>query len=344
MVIRREHDQTGFLPNPAGSFPKDRVALDLRICDCHLMSMQDTITELRQLALRHADGRSRETAIPRLAISYGEATSQATPGVYEPLICLILQGAKCILIGDQALHYDHASYFISTIDVPATGEVHYADTDQPYLSITLKFDPAVISDVLVNMEDDAPPAPSDPSCGFGISPVTPDLLDAWLRLLRLVETPGDIPVLAPLIEREIIYRLLRGPRGCTLRQVATGGNRPAQIRRAIGWIRDNIAEPFQIEDLAARVGMSASAFHRHFKAVTAMSPIQYQKQLRLHVARRRLIAEAGDIAHVAFSVGYESATQFSREYARMFGASPARDGARLRRLDAEDVGEMAEVA
>jgi AraC-like DNA-binding protein len=299
--------------------------------------MQDTITELRQLALKHADGRSRDTAIPRVAISNGGATSDAAPSVYEPMMCLILQGAKCILIGDQALHFDHASYFISTIDVPATGEVYYAGTGEPYLSITLKFDPAVISDVLISMEEDAPSAPTEPSCSFGISPVTPDLLDAWLRLLRLIETPQAIPVLAPLIEREIIYRLLSGPRGCTLRQVASGGNRLAQVRRAISWIRDNLTEPFQIEDLAARAGMSTSAFHRHFKAVTAMSPIQYQKRLRLHVARRQLIAEGGDVARVAFSVGYESATQFSREYARMFGAPPAKDGARLRRLDAQGV-------
>lgn len=306
--------------------------------------MQDTITELRQLALKHAAGPHRDTAIPRLAISHGAANTEAMPGVYEPMISLILQGAKCILIGDQALHYDHASYFISTIDVPAAGEVYCAGAERPHLSITLKFDAAVISDVLISMKDDAPGTPTQPSCGFGISPVTPDLLDAWLRLMRLMETPSDIPVLAPLIEREIIYRLLLGPRGCTLRQIATGGSRLAQVRKAIGWIRDNLAEPFQIEDLAARAGMSASAFHRHFKAVTAMSPIQYQKQLRLHVARRQLIAENGDVAHVAFSVGYESATQFSREYARMFGASPARDGVRLRKLDAEGVGEVASVA
>lgn len=308
------------------------------------MNMQDTITELRLIALKHANKAGRETVIPRVAISQGEASTGTMPGVYEPMICLILQGAKCILIGDQALHYDQASYFISTIDVPATGEVYYAGAGEPYLSIKLTFDPAVISDVLLGMEDDAPGIPSEPTCSFGISPVTPDLLDAWVRLMRLIETPRDIPVLAPLIEREIIYRLLSGPRGCTLRQVASGGNRLAQVRRAIGWIRDNLTEPFQIEDLAARAGMSASAFHRHFKAVTAMSPIQYQKRLRLHVARRKMIADAGDVAHIAFSVGYESATQFSREYARMFGASPARDAARLRRMDAESETEMARVA
>jgi AraC-like DNA-binding protein len=320
------------------------VALDRRICDLHLMSMQDTIEELRRIALKHADGAHRDTAIPRVAISHGKADTEAMPGVFEPMICLILQGAKCILIGDQALHYDHASYFVSTIDVPAAGEVYCAGAEQPHLALTLRFDPQVISDVLISMEDDAPGIPTQPSCGFGIAAVTPELLDAWLRLLRLTETPSDIPVLGPLIEREIVYRLLLGPRGCTLRQIATGGSRLAQVRKAISWIRDNFAEPFQIEDLAARAGMSASAFHRHFKAITAMSPVQYQKQLRLHVARRRLIADGGDVAHVAFSVGYESATQFSREYARMFGAPPAKDGARLRRLDAEEVAVVPQSA
>jgi len=311
------------------------------------MTMQDTITELRQLALGHAKGRETETAIPRVVISrcdHCEPTAGPTPGFCEPMICLILQGAKCILIGDRALHYDQPSYFISTIDVPATGEVYRAGPERPYLSITLRFDATVISDVLLSMKDNVPSASTDPGSGFGLAPVTPELLDSWLRLLRLLDSPGDIAVLGPLIEREIIYRVLGGPCGSMLRQLATGDSRLGQVRRAIGWIRDNLAEPFQVEDLAAHAGMSASAFHRHFKAVTAMSPVQYQKRLRLHVARRRLIAEAGDVARVAFSVGYESATQFGREYTRMFGTSPARDAARLRRLDAGDSAELAQVA
>ena len=320
------------------------MALDRQYCDCQLMFMQDTITELRQLALRHTKSRETETAIPRVAISRCETTTGPMPGFCEPMICLILQGAKCILIGDQALHYDQPSYFISTIDVPATGEVMCAGADRPYLSITLRFDPTVISDVLLSMKDDVPTASADPHSGFGLAPVTPELLDSWLRLLRLLESPKDIAVLGPLIEREIIYRLLRGPRGGMLRQLAAGDSRLAQVRRTIGWIRDHLAEPFHVEELADRAGMSLSAFHRHFKAVTAMSPIQYQKRLRLHVARRKMIAEAADVAHVAFSVGYESATQFGREYARMFGASPARDAARLRKLDASEPGEMARVA
>lgn len=323
------------------------MALDWQSCDCDLMFMQDTITELRQLALAHAKSRETETAIPRVTVSrcdHCEPTTGPTPTFCEPMICLILQGAKCILIGDRAMHYDQPSYFISTIDVPATGEIYRAGPGRPYLAITLRFDATVIADVLLSMKDNAPTASTDPGSGFGISAVTPALLDSWLRLLRLLDAPDDIAVLGPLIEREIIYRLLGGPCGGMLRQLATGDSRLTQVRRAISWIRDNLAEPFHVEDLAVRAGMSASAFHRHFKAVTAMSPIQYQKRLRLHVARRMMIAEAGDVAHIAFSVGYESATQFSREYARMFGASPAKDGTRLRRMDAEETREMAEVA
>jgi hypothetical protein len=185
------------------------------------MFMQDTITELRQLALTHSKGRETETVIPRIAISrcdHCETTTGPMPTFCEPMICLILQGAKCILIGDKALHYDQPSYFISTIDVPATGEIYRAGPDRPYLSVTLKFDATVISDVLLSMKDDAPAASTDPGSGFGISAVTPKLLDSWLRLLRLLDAPDDIAVLGPLIEREIIYRLLRGPCGGMLRR------------------------------------------------------------------------------------------------------------------------------
>jgi hypothetical protein len=166
---------------------------------------------LRQLAIKHSKSRETETAIPRVAISRCDHCEDATgpmPTFCEPMICLILQGAKCILIGDRALHYDQPSYFISTIDVPATGEIYRAGPDRPYLSITLKFDATIISDVLLSMKDNAPAASADPGSGFGISSVTPELLDSWLRLMRLLESPKDIAVLGPLIEREIIYRLL----------------------------------------------------------------------------------------------------------------------------------------
>ncbi len=304
--------------------------------------MKDTIEELRSLVLRHATGRKTETGIPRILMMKGDEPTDMTPGFYEPMLCLVLQGAKCVMIGEQVLRYDIASYFISSVDLPAIGRVMEACTAWPHVSITLKFDSAVISDVLLTMN--VVPDPMEPSEAFGISAVTPELLDAWLRLMRLVENPADIPVLAPLIEREIIYRLLLGPQGGMLRQIATTGSRLSQVRRAIDWIRDHLAEPFQVEMLAGIAGMSASAFHRHFKAITSMSPIQYQKRLRLNEARLKLMSEAQDTAHVAFSVGYESATQFNREYARLFGAPPARDAAKLRNLDRESAAMMGDVA
>jgi transcriptional regulator GlxA family with amidase domain len=167
------------------------------------------------------------------------------------------------------------------------------------------------------------------TAAFGVSPVTLPLLDPWLRLLALLDAPADIPVLAPLFEREILYRLLQGPQGGVLRQIALADGRLSQIRRAIMWIRAHYDEPLRIEALAEIAGMSGASFHRHFRAATAMSPLQYQKHLRLQQARRLLIANQ-DASQAGYAVGYESASQFSREYARAFGASPARDAMRLR--------------
>ena len=299
------------------------------------------LKELADIIARYAERDGvHETAVPRLSIVRISKPSEPVHGVHKAAICLVAQGRKQLIVGDEVFRYEPSQQLLVSVDLPLIGQVIEASADEPYLSMKLELDFNICTEMLLKL----PPAPAETDFGLSISKASPELFDAMVRLLKLHETPGDVAELAPLIEREIIYRLLGGPCGGMLRQLAAGDSRLAQVRRAIGWIRDNLAEPFHVEELAAHAGMSASAFHRHFKAVTAMSPIQYQKRLRLHVARRRLIAEAGDVAHVAFSVGYESATQFSREYARMFGAPPAKDGARLRRLDAEDTGEMAEVA
>ncbi len=178
-----------------------------------------------------------------------------------------------------------------------------------------------------------------PAAGFAVSPVTPQLLDSWQRMLGLFDTPEDIPVLAPMLEREIIYRLLRGPQGGVLRQAAIVDSRLAKIRSAIGWVREHFDKPMRVDRLADMAGMSLASFHRHFKAVTAMSPLQYQKSLRLQHARQLLISRT-DTARAAYSVGYESASQFSREYARMFGTTPSRDAERLRG-EANDIADAA---
>ena len=283
--------------------------------------MENALDELRRLAA-HAENRRTETGIPRVAMVQGEIPQHQLAALYDPMINLILQGSKSMTIGDQTLHYDPASYFVMSVDLPAVGSVHPSAAGEPYLAISLTLDPQVIAGVLEQ-------APSSAGRmvgrGFSVATVTPELLDAWVRMLRLVGRPDDIPVLAPAYEREILYRVLQGPQGWLLRDIATPDTALSRIHAAITWIRENFARPLRVETLAAMVAMSASAFHRHFKAVTNMSPLQYQKTIRLMHARQRMITQALSVATAAVEVGYESASQFSREYSRQFGRSPARD-------------------
>jgi AraC-like DNA-binding protein len=283
--------------------------------------MQTALEELRRLAA-HAENRRTETGIPRVAMVQGEIPLHQLAALYDPMINLILQGSKSMTIGDQTLHYDPASYFVMSVDLPAVGSVHPAMTGEPYLAISLTLDPQVIAGVL---EQAPASAGRTVGQGFSVATVTPELLDAWVRMLRLMERPDDIPVLAPAYEREILYRVLQGPHGWLLRDIATPDTALSRIHAAITWIRENFAKPLRVETLAAMVAMSASAFHRHFKAVTNMSPLQYQKTIRLMHARQRMITQALTVASAALEVGYESATQFSREYGRLFGQPPARD-------------------
>lgn len=283
--------------------------------------------ELRDLVARHAGAQATPTAMRRVAVFRSDHPTTPLSTLYEPILCVVLQGVKRAIIGDRVMTYDAANYFAATVDVPVTGEIVEATPQRPYLVAALTLDPATIAAVLLDMR--TPPA-EPAGFGFGVSPMTPDLTDAWTRMLRLADRPDDVAMLAPMLEREILYRVLRGPLGGTVAQMARADGRVGQIRRAIARIRRTYDTPFLVDDVAAEAGMSVSSFHRHFKAVTAMSPIQYQKQLRLQEARRLLLSEAADATGVAFAVGYESASQFSREYARQFGAPPARDAARLR--------------
>lgn len=285
--------------------------------------MSEVLKELLEIAGRHAHGRRTKTAIPRVLISRSEAPTPPLPGVCEPAALFVLQGVKSVLIGDRALRYDPASYFIYALETPATGQIIEASTVRPYLAIGYTIDVQAVTALLVEHE------PAIGGDGFTTYPVNDDLLDAWRRMMRLLDRPVEIPVLAAMLEREIIFRLLQGPQGEKLRLLARADGRLSQIRRAIGWIRAHYQQPIQVGHLAELAHMSNAAFHRHFKAATAMSPIQYQKQIRLLEARNLLIAKPGSAARVAFAVGYESASQFGREYARQFGASPARDAARF---------------
>lgn len=283
--------------------------------------------ELKSLIEKHSRGPRTTTAIPRVGLMRAVETTEPTAGMTEQIMCLVVQGAKSIECGDNVLQYETGNYFVAAIEVPVFGRISRASRAEPFLGISFHFDPRQIADLVVDMPD-----ADDPEylCGLGVSPTEPELQDAFLRLVRLLDRPQDISILAPMIEREILYRLLQGPQGSKLRQIAQADGRQSQVRKALTWIRENYTEPFKVEDLAKLAGMSLSVFHRHFKTATGMTPIQYQKRFRLHEARRRLLDTPGDAAGVAFAVGYESASQFSREYARLFGLPPARDALQLR--------------
>ncbi len=294
--------------------------------------MHEPLSALRDLAMRHA-AQTALPAIPGVNLHVQHAASAPTLTLYRPMLCVVLQGAKRVMIGDRTLRYDTACYFVGSIDVPASGCVIEASPATPYVAVSLALD----LDCLAGLLADGGSAAARETPGFAVSAITPELIDAWTRMVALLDTPGDIPVLAPLIEREILYRLIQGPQGDLLRQVVRGGSRLSQVRQAIHWLREHYHQPIRIESLADVAGMSVASFHRHFRAATAMTPLQYQKSLRLQEARRLLVAEH-DAARAAYAVGYESASQFSREYARMFGLPPARDASRMRQSgDVENV-------
>jgi len=254
---------------------------------------------------------------------------QRAHSVGEPCFCVIAQGAKEIMLGAETFRYDPAHYLISTMELPLSGEVVEASPQRPYLSFRLTLDPAVVSSVLV--ESGLVPAHADRAVrAVDASALDTNLLDATLRLVRLIDTPAEYRVLAPLVVREIVYRLLTGAQGNRMRHLATFGGRTHRMVRAIDKVRENFDKPLRIEDIARELAMSVSGFHAHFKAVTAMSPLQFQKQLRLQEARRLLFSENLDAAEAGYRVGYEDAAHFNREYKRHFGAPPMRDVERLR--------------
>jgi len=293
--------------------------------------MQDGLEPIRRQAMRHANSPYDETVIPRVALATLTAPSSGIVSIYEPVTCLILQGTKQVVIGDQLLRYDSASYFVASLDLPAVSHVVEASIERPYVAAALTLDRAVIADLIATMPAEMIGAGTDSmdGPGFAVSAVTPDLVEAWAGLLALLDRPDDVAMLAPLREREILYRLLQGPLGGQLREIAQSGSRTAQIRRAIEWMRSHYEEALRTAALAEIAGMSVASFHRHFKAATAMSPLQYQKLLRLHAARR-LLAGGAEASRAAYAVGYESASQFSREYRRAFGLPPSHDAERLR--------------
>lgn len=284
--------------------------------------MRNVISAIKSIAEQRATSVLTLTGIPRVDILKVCAPTQLAPEIYQPLVSLILQGEKRLVIGSQVLRYTAGHTFIASVDVPVVGEIVQASSTVPYLAVRLTFDRSVVTDLLRDAQglDEIPDVRS-----FGVSQASEDLMDAWLRMLRLMERHDEIAVMAPLLEREILFRLLRGSQGAVLRQVASIDSRFSRIRKALEWIKVNYATALRVAHLADLANMSPSSFHRGFKASTGMSPLQYQKHLRLYEARRRLFAEPGHVASVALGVGYESLSQFTREYARMFGNPPARD-------------------
>lgn len=274
-----------------------------------------------------------DTAVPGLSLFRREEPTAPASGMYEPSICMVAQGAKRVMLGDDTYVYDAQRYLITSVHLPTVVQILEASREKPYLGLMLKLDPRELSQLMAD-SDLPPPRTQQSSRGMATGKVTLPLLTAFQRLIDLLDEPADIPILSPIIQREIIYRLLVGDQGARLRQIASAGSQSHQIARAIDWLKSNFAQPLRIDDLAGQAGMSSSTFHHHFRSMTALSPLQYQKRLRLQEARRLMLGERLDAGTAAFQVGYESPSQFNREYNRLFGAPPLRDITNLRKTAA----------
>ncbi|MBW4688010.1 MAG: AraC family transcriptional regulator [Komarekiella atlantica HA4396-MV6] len=288
--------------------------------------------QLVTLLQRYTDGKGNgiyQTDINQLEFTRESSVSTALHDVCEPILAIIVQGKKEVLLGEETYSYGAAQYLVVSIDLPLNGFVVEATPDKPYLGFKLNLESLILSDIIAQTNLNTPKKENSVR-GLFVSDASLQLLDCAIRLTQLLDTPQDIPILAPLIIREIYYRLLIGEQGEAVRQIATSGSNMQRIAKAIKLIKANFTKPMRVEELARQASMSASSFHQHFKSVTSMSPLQYQKQLRLLAARRLLLAENFDAANAAYQVGYESPSQFSREYSRMFGAPPIKDIQRLR--------------
>jgi AraC-like DNA-binding protein len=291
----------------------------------------DRCEELAALVARHTNGKgngAHATAINSLTFMRACDPAKAMQGVSEPLLAIVVQGKKEVLLNEEAYQYGVAQYLVVSVDLPLGGCVVEATHDKPYLGFKLKLDSAQLCEIIAQTNPSIDQ--KDSVSGWFISDADSTLIDCAIRLTKLLETPQDIPFLAPMTIREIYYRLLTGEQGEAVRQIATAGSNMQRIAEVIKRLKADFAKPLRIEELAGQANMSASSFHRHFKQVTSMSPLQYQKQLRLSAARQIMLSEKVDATQAAYQVGYESISQFSREYARMFGAPPIRDIERLR--------------
>jgi AraC-like DNA-binding protein len=294
-------------------------------------AMQDMrpLNELRRLIARHGSpGRVRPPSLPGLTLMTATEPTVIVAEVVEPRCVVLAQGLEHFGVGKTTFTYRAGQFLVISVDLPLQAHVIEATKEVPCLGLSFILKPEAIASLLLE-GDAARPRRTDPP-GIAISPLTPELLDPFVRLLRLLDRPGDIPVLSAAIEREILWRLINGLQGPTVQQIGLADSRMAQIGRATRWARRHYARKFRIEELAEIAGMSVTSFHRHFRRVTSLTPIQYQRQLRLQAARSRLMSGARNIAEVGFAVGYDSPSQFSREYRRQFGRPPGADGVSLR--------------
>jgi AraC-like DNA-binding protein len=296
--------------------------------------------ELRSLIVRHAGPDSKPLLLmPNIIVGEESVPTPPCPHIIEPVFSVIAQGAKRMDFTDHSVAYSTGQYIVLPVEMPVDALVVEASIAAPFLGFGLTLRAEAITSLLV----EAGPSRLAQQDGsrMAVNDLTDDLLDPIVRLLRLLDRPRDIPILGAALEREILWRLLTGPQGSTVRQIGTADSHVARVGRATRWLRHHFAETVRIEDVAEVAGMSVTSLHRHFRAITSLTPIQYQKQLRLHAARTRLMTAREDVAEVGFAVGYDSPSQFSREYRRLFGSPPGRDGAQMR-ANAATVGEFAE--
>jgi len=268
-------------------------------------------------------------AFPGFFIARSSKPTESVQSIFQPALCFVVQGGKRVLLGEEVFWYDPGHYLLYTVDLPLVFQVEKASKEEPYLGFLLNLDPALVAKVL--MESGVEGKKRDATVkAIDVQSIDADLLDAVVRLFRLFDTPNQVKVLAPLVTKEIIYRLLMTGQGARLSHLMGASGDMRRISRAIGHMREHFAEPLKVEEVARKFGMSVSGFHYHFKSVTAMSPLQFQKQIRLQEARRLMLGDDLDAASAGFRVGYEDPAYFSRDYKKLFGAPPQRDIARLR--------------
>jgi AraC-like DNA-binding protein len=301
----------------------------------------EPLRELNELITRHAPpAPGGAWTNDALGLKFGTASYSVEPArqVYEPVFALVVQGEKQLVLGNEIFNCGKGTFLVVSVDLPISFQISRASPALPYMALAMTLKPAAIATLLLEAAPPDPAAASDTAVGIGVSDAPDELLEAVVRLVRLLDQPRDLPVLGPLAEKEILWRVLCSEQGHRLRQIGLADSRLSQIGRAMRWMRENYRETPPIEDLARLSAMSVTSFHRHFRGVALMSPLQYLKQIRLQEARARLLAKAEDIAAVAHAVGYDSPSQFSREYKRAYGSPPGQDARLLRASNGKSRG------